>query len=704
MSQKRYEIKEKLGEGGAGIVYIAHDNRLDREVALKRINTVESGSSEETLETMLKEARLLSSLNHPNIVTVYDADVDEEGPYVVMELIKGRNVDDIIADNTLTASDFQDFAIQCLEALIAAHSLELLHRDIKPNNIVLKWLPSGQFQAQLLDFGVAKFSKKPSKQTVDQNDSIYGSIYFMAPEQFERTELDVRTDLYALGSVFFYALTGTYPFTGDSPADVMTAHLTHRVIPLSELRPDLPEWLANWVMWLMNRDMKHRPSSGVEALELFMDNLEQVPLKYTAAVRTKFDTSQEGDFFGRAEGRDLFNKDAAKPSKVAQTMAPTIMPGSDVKTTSGSSPAESAPEPIQAEKTEPIPATKPEITARAQAPQSVATTHSESSPETTSLKNTETTHETEIQDNSSETKTHETTQVVEVKSKRGLIVALAVITVALLALIPILLKTLSNTKETESVNKLLAPAKNNNEQIETKKSDVGLLLSQLHVTSGEYDNNLIYKRLADAKSEDYDVDLEIAEFATSKSLLPEVRKALFIVLGKRKGETTLPLIMDFIQTHENSKVVTDAIYSIKFSASDSELDPLLGIINSTEDISLSKAAETVSGEIIKRSKNKSTVTNKILAAHANAMGARLAAGIAAQGGASLPYSCDGNIVFAKLPRAAHVRAKNAGAAYHLWEPTAKLEGDPHEPLLARFVASWSTTAEEVDQLLSILAS
>ena len=279
MAEERYEIQRKIGEGGAGSVYLARDTRLGREVAIKRLIEEEGGGwTQETVDTMLQEARLLSSLDHPNIVTIYDADVDEDGPYVVMELLQGRNMDELIAENAMTLSDFKLFATHCLEALSAAHSLNVIHRDIKPNNIVLKWFPNGKFQAKLLDFGMAKLSKVPTKQTVDHSDSVLGSIYFMAPEQFERSELDPRTDIYALGAVFYYALTSHYPFTGETPAVVMASHLTHRVQPIGELRSDLPEWLCNWIMWLINREMEHRPESAQVALDYFLANEREQPL------------------------------------------------------------------------------------------------------------------------------------------------------------------------------------------------------------------------------------------------------------------------------------------------------------------------------------------------------------------------------------------------------------------------------------------
>lgn len=271
MSKERYEIKGKIGQGGVGSVYRAFDTQLNREVAIKRV-LADGGheDQEEATKNLLKEATALSSIQHPNIVTIYDAGIDEDGPYVVMELINGRTLDEMVEENTLTWEDLREIIIQSEEALAAAQNLNLIHRDLKPSNLMICWLPSGKFQVKIVDFGLAKFSASPSLQTIDHGDAVFGSIFFMAPEQFERTPLDQRTDLYALGCLFYYALTGKHPFDGESAAEVMVSHLQHHVIPIREIREDIPQWGADWIMWHLERQMDHRPPSAREALEQFM--------------------------------------------------------------------------------------------------------------------------------------------------------------------------------------------------------------------------------------------------------------------------------------------------------------------------------------------------------------------------------------------------------------------------------------------------
>ncbi|MEM1294854.1 MAG: protein kinase [Verrucomicrobiota bacterium] len=268
----RYQIQEKIGQGGLGAVYRAFDSQLKREVALKRILTPEQANKEdveEAAQKLMKEATVMSSLNHPNIVTVFDIGQDESGGFVVMELLDGETLDETVGRGLLTLNDFSEVVNQTLEALIAAQSVNMLHRDLKPGNVMVIWRASGKFQIKVLDFGLAKISDAPSVQTIDQGDAILGSIYFMAPEQFERLKLDFRTDLYAMGAIYYFSLTGKYPFDGESAPQVMAAHLQHKVKPLKEVRPDLPDDVCQWVMWLINRDMKRRPADAREALERF---------------------------------------------------------------------------------------------------------------------------------------------------------------------------------------------------------------------------------------------------------------------------------------------------------------------------------------------------------------------------------------------------------------------------------------------------
>lgn len=283
----RYQIKEKIGQGGLGEVFIAVDAQLQREVALKRVRAAEGQSPDD----VLREAQVLSALQHPSILTVFDVGQDEIGPFVITELLRGETLEQVVSHGPLQYDEFRLMAIQTLEGLVAAQAMNLVHRDLKPGNLMVVRHASGRFQIKILDFGLAKFSRKASRQTEDQQAGIMGSIYFMAPEQFERLPLDGRTDLYALGCIFYFSLTGLNPFEGETAPVVMAAHLAHHVTPLGQLRPDLPLWACDWVMWFINRQPGDRPATAQEALDTFQQQsqaweaaMQAAPLAAAAAA------------------------------------------------------------------------------------------------------------------------------------------------------------------------------------------------------------------------------------------------------------------------------------------------------------------------------------------------------------------------------------------------------------------------------------
>jgi tRNA A-37 threonylcarbamoyl transferase component Bud32 len=262
----RYKVGDSIGRGGLGEVFRAEDTQLHRLVAIKRMHSedIEAG---ERAEKVIQEARHLAALQHPNIVTVYDVIEDRGDVLVVMELLRGRTLQDIVESAPLLEQDFLNVMRQTLEGLIAAHSLEMLHRDIKPGNLMLVDLPSGAFQVKILDFGLAKIAVEPSLQTMDQTGALLGSVYTMSPEQFEGRPLDPRSDLYSLGCVAYFALTGYYPFNGKNVPEVICAHLQRRMAPLKDLRADVSPAICEWVGRMMATYPENRPASATQALE-----------------------------------------------------------------------------------------------------------------------------------------------------------------------------------------------------------------------------------------------------------------------------------------------------------------------------------------------------------------------------------------------------------------------------------------------------
>ena len=259
-------------------VHRAHDTVMGREVALKRLLPIEETNlNEDAGESLAREAAALARFQHPNVVTIFAFEEDEEGPFVVMELVEGDDLHNVVKERALSWDDFRDVAGQCLEPLVAAGDLNLLHRDIKPGNLMLSTTPSGRLLVKLLDFGLSKFSQQPSLQTLDQRGSFLGSIDFIAPEQLELKPLDQRTDLYSLGCVFYYMLAQTAPFTGANPAETSMNHIKHRCRPIGERRADLPPLVADWIMRLIARDPEDRPADARTALRQFQDALKGIP-------------------------------------------------------------------------------------------------------------------------------------------------------------------------------------------------------------------------------------------------------------------------------------------------------------------------------------------------------------------------------------------------------------------------------------------
>lgn len=267
---ERYKIYEKLGAGGVGAVFRAYDSQLKRWVAVKRLLTANEASADKNIATELRrEADALASMRNPNIVTIFDVASDEEGLFMVMELLQGEDLADVVSRGPLPYDDFKELASQCLEGLLSAHQHHILHRDIKPENIKVERLPGGRLQSKIIDFGLARAGLRARKQTEDQEGTVMGSIYYMAPEQLTREPVDERTDLYSLGCVFYEALSGKKAFDGESVANVIDKHINHEVTPLHVIAPHVPQWLGAWCARLMAQKPEDRPINAQQAIEEF---------------------------------------------------------------------------------------------------------------------------------------------------------------------------------------------------------------------------------------------------------------------------------------------------------------------------------------------------------------------------------------------------------------------------------------------------
>jgi|GEM_PF-2394362 len=263
--QERYEIKRRIEQSGVCAVYEGFDKQLQRKVAIKRL--LSEDESGKDYDDLMRECQSLSALASANIVSLHDVGRDEDGPFMVLELLEGESLQKIIDKGPIELDDFYQIAEQSLEGLMAAHEIHLVHRDLKPSNINVHRKSNDKLSVKLQDFGLAKFSLEPSIRTIAHSNTLFGSIYYMAPEQFERQPLDNRTDIYSLGAVFYHMLAGQYPYDGDSGAQVMIGAMNGGATHLAELRPDLDPSLCDWVMAMLAKEADHRPLSCEKALE-----------------------------------------------------------------------------------------------------------------------------------------------------------------------------------------------------------------------------------------------------------------------------------------------------------------------------------------------------------------------------------------------------------------------------------------------------
>ncbi len=263
----RFEIRELIGSGGLGDVYRAQDHHLNRSVAIKRVRMQVAQNDRRLVEQTWREAMTTACLQHPNIVTILDYGIDAQGAYVVMELIEGETLEDVLVRGPLQFDDFLRFAQQSLQAIVAAHALGLIHRDLKPGNFMItRTSADALFQVKILDFGLAKYLDVPQPQSIDHFNSLMGSIHYMAPEQFQRLPIDHRTDLYSLGCIFYEAVTGHPAFDGENVSELIDAHLKKLPHPMKELRRDISPRLERWIARLLEKEAIKRPPSAAEAL------------------------------------------------------------------------------------------------------------------------------------------------------------------------------------------------------------------------------------------------------------------------------------------------------------------------------------------------------------------------------------------------------------------------------------------------------
>ena len=266
-----YRIVERLGAGGMGEVYLAEDSRLDRFVALKLLPAY-FAADDERLARFQREARSASALNHPNIITIHEVGETEDARFIATEFIDGKTIQELISQGELTLGEVLDIGIQVASALAAAHAAGIVHRDIKPDNIMQR----GDGLVKLLDFGVAKLlepatgsSKNLPMQT--ETGAVVGTVGYMSPEQARGVAIDERTDVWSLGVVLYQLLTRRLPFAGATRTDTLVNILEREPEPIIPVDSKAPanELLAleRVVLKSLRKDRERRYQTANELLD-----------------------------------------------------------------------------------------------------------------------------------------------------------------------------------------------------------------------------------------------------------------------------------------------------------------------------------------------------------------------------------------------------------------------------------------------------
>jgi len=247
----RYRLDEELGQGGMGIVYRGHDTLLGRDVAVKVLSKQVLGKGGET--RLINEARAVAQLDHPNIVSIYDAGIEDEVPYIVMQYVVGKTFEEEPPEGI---EKIVELTLQLCRALEHAHEKGIVHRDINPSNVIQT--PGGV--VRLMDFSIARLPV--SDLTLE--GAMLGTARFIAPEQAMGRKIDLRADLYSLGAMLYMLTTGQPPFQADDLLGMVTQHIHAPLTPPSEIISQFPKEINDMIVWLMQKDPADRPDSAVE--------------------------------------------------------------------------------------------------------------------------------------------------------------------------------------------------------------------------------------------------------------------------------------------------------------------------------------------------------------------------------------------------------------------------------------------------------
>jgi Tol biopolymer transport system component/predicted Ser/Thr protein kinase len=274
-----YEVLEKLGEGGMGVVWKARDTRLERFVALK-VLPAEKMSDPERKRRFVQEAKAASALNHPNIISIYDIDQSDGADFIVMEFVLGKTLGQLIPGKGLRLNEALKYAIQISDALAAAHTAGIVHRDLKPGNVMV----NENGLVKVLDFGLAKLTERggagesATTETIvegpkTEEGTIVGTVSYMSPEQAEGKKVDARSDIFSFGALLYEMLTGRRAFQGDSRMSTLAAILNREPEPAEQKAPEIPREVSKILQRCLRKDPERR-AQGMKDLKLALEEVK----------------------------------------------------------------------------------------------------------------------------------------------------------------------------------------------------------------------------------------------------------------------------------------------------------------------------------------------------------------------------------------------------------------------------------------------
>ncbi|GBE58109.1 serine/threonine-protein kinase PrkC [bacterium BMS3Abin01] len=312
----RYEIIRRLGSGGMADVFLARDTHLGREVAIK-ILYQRYADDDEFVARFRREAQSAAGLNHPHIVSIYDRGEADGSYYIAMEYLEGRSLKQVISERgTLAPAPAIDISEQILQALQFAHENNVIHRDIKPHNIII----NGRDQVKVTDFGIARAG---SAARMTETGSIIGTAQYLSPEQAKGLAVEQGSDLYSLGIVLYEMLTGRVPFEGENPVAIALKHLSDVPVPPQALNPEIPDNLNAVVMKALAKD----PANRYRHAEEFMADLERCRRDLPVAAALPDDDTARTEIIAPAAAAAAMGAGAAATAASASGDETMIHPG-----------------------------------------------------------------------------------------------------------------------------------------------------------------------------------------------------------------------------------------------------------------------------------------------------------------------------------------------------------------------------------------